>query len=197
MTMPNAPFCSVFMAISQDGFIARPDGALDWLDDANRRVPPGEDCGFGAFMARVDALVMGHRTFDSVQAMGAWPYGDKPVVVLSHSLQRLPAGVPASVQLFSGTPQEIVQGLCAKGWHRLYIDGGATVQAFLQAGLIHELVLTEVPCTLGQGIALWGSPGLSAKFELQHQQAYPFGFVQRHYRLKPFHQDLEVRKVQA
>jgi len=190
-----APFCSVFMAVSQDGFIARPDGGLDWLDEANRQVPAGEDCGFGAFMSRVDALVMGRKTFETVQAMGAWPYGDKPVVVLSRSLQTLPAGVPASVRLSCGDPHPLVQSLRDHGWQRLYIDGGATVQGFLQARLVDELVLTEVPCVLGQGITLWGQHDLPAGFHLQRQHAYPFGFVQRQYLFQPRHQDLRVRKA--
>ena len=195
MTETQRPLCSVFMAISQDGFIARPDGALDWLDEANRRVPPGEDCGFGAFMARVDALVMGRKTFDTVRAMGAWPYGDKPVVVLSCSLQTLPADVPASVRLSGGDPHLLVQSLRDLGWQRLYIDGGVTVQGFVQAGLVDEIVLTEVPCVLGQGITLWGPGGLPAGFELQSQQVYPFGFVQRQYLLPTHDQDRTVRKA--
>ncbi len=195
MTNRSTVFCSVFMAISQDGFIARPDGALDWLDEANRRVPPGEDCGFGNFMARVDALVMGRKTFDTVRAMGAWPYGDKPVVVLSRSLQFLPQHTPASVHLSAGQPHEVVESLCQRGLHRLYIDGGATVRAFLQAGLIHEMVLTEVPCTLGQGIALWSRGDLPAGFSVQNDRTYPFGFIQRHFLFKSIEQDPEVRKV--
>ena len=118
MTETQRPLCSVFMAISQDGFIARPDGGLDWLDEANRQIPAGEDCGFGAFMARVDALVMGRKTFETVRTMGAWPYGDKPVVVLSRSLQTLPAGVPASVCLSGGDPHPLVQSLREHGWQR-------------------------------------------------------------------------------
>lgn len=195
MTVVQAPFCSVFMAVSQDGFIARSDGALDWLDEANRRVPPGEDCGFGAFMARIDALVMGRRTFDTVRSLGVWPYADKPVVVLSHSLQRLPQGTPGSVQLARGDPRALVDRLCAQGWPRLYIDGGSTARDFLRAGLVHELILTEVPCRLGQGIALWDAAGLPGGFVLQHRLSYPFGFVQSHHLLQTPMQDPRVRKA--
>ena len=195
MTNRSTVFCSVFMAISQDGFIARPDGALDWLDEANRRVPPGEDCGFGNFMAQVDALVMGRKTFDTVRAMGGWPYGDKPVVVLSRSLQHLPQQTPASVHLRAGQPHEVVESLRERGLHRLYIDGGATVRAFLHARLIHEMVLTEVPCTLGQGIALWSRGDLPAGFSVQNERTYPFGFIQRHFLFKSIEQDSEVPKV--
>lgn len=78
------PTCRVFIATSLDGYIARRDGAIDWLEQAHRLVPPGEDCGYGAFMASVDALVMGRATFDTVRVMTPWPYGDTPVFVLSH-----------------------------------------------------------------------------------------------------------------
>ena len=195
MTVPNPAYCSVFMAISQDGFIAGPDGELDWLDQANRRVPPGEDCGFGDFIARVDALVMGRKTFETVRALGTWPYGDKPVVVLSRSLKHLPRETPFTVQLSFGQPREVVDKLCKLGMYRLYIDGGNTVQTFMQAGLIRESVLTEVPCTLERGIALWSGCSLPAGFALQHQRTYPFGFVQRHYLFNPLEQDRQVRKV--
>jgi dihydrofolate reductase len=183
------------MAISQDGFIARPDGALDWLDDANQGIPAGEDCGFSAFMERVDALIMGRKTFDTVREMGVWPYGDKPVMVLSRSLRCLPQGTPSSVQLAGGDPQKLLERTSASGWQRIYIDGGATVQVFWDAGLIHELVLTEVPCILGQGITLWGAGGLPAYFQLQHQHVYSFGFVQRQYFFQPLLEDRMVRKA--
>jgi dihydrofolate reductase len=195
MIETRGPFCSVFMALSQDGFMARPDGALDWLDEANRLVPLGEDCGFADFMARVDALVMGRKTFDTVRSMGVWPYGDKPVVVLSRRLKSLPEGVPGSVRLDGGDPQEVLERTSALGWQRLYIDGGETVQGFLKAGRVHELVLTEVPCLLGQGIALFDPAGLPAGFQCQRQHAYPFGFVQRQYLLQANQQDLMVRKA--
>src|SRR6266852_4354511 len=77
------PKCSVFIATSLDGFISRIDGHIDWLDDANSRVPAGEDCGYGRFMATVDALVMGRHTFELARSFGEWPYGTTPVVVLS------------------------------------------------------------------------------------------------------------------
>jgi len=67
---------AVYVATSLDGFIARPDGSLDWLDAAGAQVPPGEDCGYAAFMAGVDALVMGRETFEQVLTFGAWPYGE-------------------------------------------------------------------------------------------------------------------------
>ena len=75
---------SVFIATSLDGFIARQDGALDWLP-----VDGGEPHGYDEFMATVDALVMGRKTFETVLTFNAWPYGRKPVVVLSTTMSEL------------------------------------------------------------------------------------------------------------
>ena len=79
---------SVFVGTSLDGFIARPNGALDFLDAAG-----GEPHGYEEFMASVDALVIGRHTFDTVLGFGGWAYGKKPVFVLStRSLPPVPAG---------------------------------------------------------------------------------------------------------
>lgn len=179
------PFCSVFMAISEDGFVSRPDGALDWLDEANQRVPPGEDCGYAAFMARMDALVMGRKTFDTVRGLGCWPYGDKPVLVLSRSMKGLPPGTPESVQRASGQVAVLLQALAAQGLQRLYIDGGTTVRGFLEAGLIDELILTQVPTNLGEGLRLFDAEGLPGSLQRQSVHTYPFGFVQSRYLFQP------------
>ena len=100
--MPARPRFLVFIGTSLDGFIARLDGAIDWLHDANAQVPAGEDCGYAAFMASVDALVMGRKTFETVLAFGEWPYGEQAVYVLSHSLTVLPPAVPPTVRLVRG-----------------------------------------------------------------------------------------------
>ena len=77
------PRCSLFLATTLDGYISRPDGRIDWLDDANRRIPPGEDCGTADFLATVDAVVMGRGTFELLLGDGVWPYGSRPVRVMS------------------------------------------------------------------------------------------------------------------
>ena len=87
--------CSVFIATSLDGFIARPNGDLDWLDRANATVPEGEDCGYQAFMDTVDILVMGRHTYEKVRTFGAWPY-EKPVVVLSSNPIDIPPDIDAT-----------------------------------------------------------------------------------------------------
>lgn len=95
MTIKN----SVYIATSLDGFIAREDGAIDWLMEANKTVPPGEDCGYADFMKSVDVLVMGRNTYEQVATFDPWPYQGKRVVVLSSSSivfpERLGRGVEA------------------------------------------------------------------------------------------------------
>jgi dihydrofolate reductase len=176
--------CRVFIATSLDGFIARPDGSIDWLERANALVPEGEDCGYGAFMASVDALVMGRKTFDTVLAMQPWPYGDKPVYVLSRSLSALPAGTPPSVQLAHDAPAALVAKAAGHGHRSLYVDGGAVIQSFLAAGLIAELTITVIPVLLGAGRPLFGPLPGDMSLRLLGCKAYPFGFVQKHYALE-------------
>ncbi len=175
--------CSVFIATSLDGYIARPDGGIDWLDDANASVPPGEDCGYGAFMVTVDALVMGRGTFEKVLEFDGWPYGNTPVYLLSRSMTQLPDGVPDSVELMCVSPAEVVELARERGHQGLYIDGGKTIQGFLNAGLITDITLTTIPILLGSGIRLFGER--QGDLTLQHvsTRAFPFGFVQSHYAL--------------
>ena len=175
------PQCRIFMAISEDGFVARSDGSLDWLDEVNRLVPPGEDCGYAEFMSHIDMLVMGRKTFDTVRALGPWPYADKPVVVLSNNLPSLPTGTPETVRLSHGEPQALVRRLASQGFHRIYVDGGTTARSFLEAGLIEEMFLTQVPIRLNQGIRLVGPTGLPDRLQRQSIKTYAFGFVQSHY----------------
>jgi len=65
------PTCAVFIATSLDGFIARPDGAIDWLERLNATVPAGEDCGYARLMAAVDAPVMGRASFNTMRGFPA------------------------------------------------------------------------------------------------------------------------------
>ena len=167
---------SVFIATSLDGFIARLDGGLDWL--------PGDDCephGYDEFMATVDALVIGRKTFEIVLAFGVWPYGKKPVVVLSTNPSALTAPDDAVCEMMTGTPHEIVARLAQRGMQHLYIDGGVTIQGFLAAGLIQRLIITRIPVLLGSGIPLFGS--LSRDIRLEHvaTRSYPSGMVQSEY----------------
>ncbi|MGL4576567.1 MAG: dihydrofolate reductase family protein [Burkholderiaceae bacterium] len=173
----------VFIATSLDGYIARLDGSIDWLDHANTVVPPGEDFGYAQFMADVDALVMGRNSFEQVLSFDPWPYADKPVIVLSTQWSVLPAGAPATATLSCESPAQLLTRLAAQGMRRVYVDGGVTIQRFLAAGLVEEMTITQIPVLLGAGRPLFGL--LPADVWLEHvaTHAYPFGFVQSTYRV--------------
>ena len=175
--------CSVFIATSLDGFISRRDGSIDWLNEANAVVPEGEDCGYAQFMSSVDALVMGRNTFEQVLSFGAWPYGTTPVVVLSRQLKSLPGNVPATVTLSADDPTTLVQRLSAEGLQHLYIDGGLTIQSFLSAGLIDEIIITTIPIILGAGKPLFGPLPGDVALEHGSTRSFDFGFVQSKYRV--------------
>lgn len=169
---------SVFIATSLDGFIARKDGSIDWLNEANGLVPPGEDCGYKAFADSVDVLVMGRNTFDLVRTFDAWPYGDKRVVVLSSQTVDIPSEWKKTVSHSSDAPDVLLQKLESEGFRHAYIDGGITIQRFLRAGLIDEITVTLIPVLLGEGRPLFGALEKDMKLKLVRTRPYEFGFVQ-------------------
>ena len=142
---------SVFIATSLDGFIARPDGELDWLPAANA----SNDMNYSEFIANVDVLVMGRHTFEKVVSFGEWPY-DVPVRVLSRRGVEVPAAWRDSVNVISGEPLELLLELSRQGFKHAYVDGGETIQAFIAADLIQRLIITLVPVLIGSGLRLFG-----------------------------------------
>ena len=153
---------SVFVGTSVDGFIARPDGALDFLPEGG-----GEPHGYTEFMAGIDALVIGRNTFETVAAFDEWPYGKKRVVVLSSRAVDFSGVKGGVVEQMGGEPADIVAKLAASGAQHLYIDGGITVQRFLRAGLIQRLIVTRVPVLIGTPAFRCSAP-LPHDVKLQH-----------------------------
>jgi dihydrofolate reductase len=169
---------SVFIGTSLDGFIARANGDLDWLPQGG-----GEDMGYEAFVATVDALVIGRKTYETVLTFGTWPYGEKPVVVLStRPLAAAPPG--AKVERLSGAPEEIVSQLAARGMQHVYVDGGITIQRFLQAGLIQRLIITRVPVLIGTGIPLFGATPHDITLRHIATRHFSSGLVQSEYEVR-------------
>jgi dihydrofolate reductase len=173
--MLGAVKASVFVGTSLDGFIARTNGDFDFL-------PPdgGEPHGYDEFMATVDALVIGRKTFETVLAFDTWPYGEKPVFVLSTG-PLAPAPPGAVVERMSGAPAEIVSQLAARGIRHIYVDGGITIQRFLQAGLIQRLIITRVPVLIGAGIPLFGAVPHDIVLKHIATRQYSSGLVQSEY----------------
>jgi dihydrofolate reductase len=167
---------SVFIATSLDGFIARVDGGLDWLP-----ADGGEPHGYDEFMAGVDAVVIGRKTFETVLSYATWPYGGKRVIVLSHQLREVKVPRGAVCQLMAGPPTRIVNDLSSLGVEHIYVDGGATIQGFLGANLVQHLTITRVPVLLGGGVPLFGPLAQDIRLEHVATQAYPSGLVKSEY----------------
>ncbi len=169
---------SVFVGVSVDGFLARRDGALDFLPTGG-----GEPHGYEEFIATIDALVIGRNTFEIVLGFPEWPYGDKRVVVLSSRPLDFSAVRGGNVEQMAGAPQQIVAKLAARGVQHVYVDGGITIQGFLRAGLVDRLTITRVPVLIGDGIPLFGS--LPHDVQLKHvaTHTYPSGLVKSEYRV--------------
>lgn len=157
--MPNI----VYIATSLDGYIARKDGNLDWLMESPN--PENSDYGFSAFMDRIDGILMGRSTFETVIGFDRWPY-TKPVFVLSSSIKEMPAGYKDKASLVKGDLLDIIKSLGKKGIENIYVDGGKTIQSFLEQDLIDELIITRVPILLGSGIPLFGDMKKEIKFRL-------------------------------
>lgn len=173
------PQVEVFMATSLDGFIARPDGGLDWLLQRHAAAPAGEDFGYAAFMAGVDALLMGRKTFEAAQHFSPWPYAGTPV----HVLTRQPAWAPppalhGQVQAQAIDPLVLLQRLHAQGVHRVYLDGGELIRHLLAADAVDALTLTTIPVLLGQGRPLWGPLPADLAWRLGAVRHWDCGFVQ-------------------
>ncbi len=169
---------SVFIGTSVDGFIARPNGDLDFL-------PPGggEPHGYDEFMASVDAMVIGRKTFETVLAYPTWPYGDKRVVVLSSRPLDFSTVKGGVVEQMAGSPTEISSKLAAQGIRHIYVDGGVTIQWFLKEGLIHRLIITRVPVLIGSGVPLFGTLPRDVRLRHIRTQHYPSGLVQTEYQI--------------
>jgi dihydrofolate reductase len=168
------PRCSVFIATSLDGYIARRDGGIDWLSLVET---PGEDYGYAKFFAEVDALILGRGTYDKVLTFPAWPYGDKRCVVLTHGSYESRHGE----RFHAGDPAPLLAELRAGGVRRVYVDGGAVIRQFLRDGLIDDLTISIIPIVLGDGIPLFDASLPTRRLRLAGSQTFPSGLVQLRY----------------
>ncbi len=170
---------SVFIGTSVDGFIARKNDELDFLPEGG-----GEPHGYTEFIASVDAIVIGRKTFEKVLTFGSWAYGKKRVVVLSSRPVDLSVVRGGVVEQMAGAPAEIVSQLAARGVHNLYIDGGDTIQRFLRAGMIQRLIITRVPVLIGEGVPLFGALPHDVRLRHVATRNYPSGLVQSEYEVQ-------------
>ena len=172
----------VFIARSLDGFIADKNGGLDWLQSIPN--PDNNDMGYVAFTSQIDAIIMGRNTFEMVCSFDCdWPYS-KPVFVMSTTLELLPEEYNDKAEIVKGSLTEILAFVHKKGFNRLYIDGGSTVQGFLKEDLIDELIITTIPILLGGGAPLFTELPNELEFELIKSEVFLNQIVQSHYSRK-------------
>lgn len=171
---------SVFVATSIDGYIARENGGIDWLS-SGEGAGEGEDYGYRKFIKSVDAMVMGCNTYQQALSFGSWPYGKKPIFVLSGRGVDIPERIAKTVSVMSGHPREIYRTLANRGFKHLYIDGGKTIQGFLKEGLIQQLIITMVPILIGSGIPLFGSLPHDVKLHSVETRQFDDGLIQCRY----------------
>ena len=170
----------VFIARSLDGYIADRKGGLDWLNLIPN--PDQKDLGYESFIKEIDAIVMGRQTFQTVLGFDMeWPY-PVPVFILSSSLESVPENLKGKVEILKGTPTEILEQIHLRGYKRLYIDGGLTIQRFLKEDLIDEIIISTIPILLGGGVPLFGELPEALEFEHVRSELYLDAVVQDHYK---------------
>ncbi len=150
----------VFIGVSLDGMIARPDGEIDWLTDppnGRQHIPghegPAAPPGYDEFMAVTDHVVMGRATYEKVLSFGGVPYESKQVIVLSTTMT---GEQPAHITVVR-TVAEACELLNSRKSEGVYVDGGQVIQAFLREGLIDEMTIGVAPVLIGAGIPLFGA----------------------------------------
>ena len=168
----------VFIATSLDGYIADKDGGIEWLHSIPN--PDNNDMGYGKFISQIDALVMGRTTFETVCGFDIWPY-QKPVFVLSNSLNQIPRKLEGKAFLVNGSLKEIIEKIYKKGFYQLYIDGGRTIQGFLKEDLIDEMTITTIPYLLGGGIPLFSEHPKPLEFKCVDSKIYLDRVVQNYF----------------
>ncbi len=173
----------VFIATSLDGYIADAKGTVHFLD--TYPMPKNSDMGFTALMDRIDALLMGRKTFETVLGFGvAWPY-TKPVFVWSQTRQEIPTVLADQAFLVRGNLHEVEEQIKAKGHSQLYLDGGQVIQTFLQADLVSTMTITTIPVLLGDGVRLFGELENPLAFECVSSTCFDNGTVQQVFKRMP------------
>lgn len=172
---------TAFIGISLDGFIARIDGTIDWLTKDDDKVTPGEDFGFGNFLASVDLIVMGRSTFEQVITFDSWPYNDKKILVLASNPVHIPQKLLDYVEITRESPKQLIDMLSSRSISHVYVDGGKVIQSFLSEGLIDELTVTIVPILIGKGRSFSASITNDVLLNNSKTTVYEFGAVQIKY----------------
>uniref|UniRef100_B8HL50 Bifunctional deaminase-reductase domain protein n=1 Tax=Cyanothece sp. (strain PCC 7425 / ATCC 29141) TaxID=395961 RepID=B8HL50_CYAP4 len=166
-----------YVATSVDGYIATPEGGVEWLSPFESK---DEDYGYAEFYASVDGLLLGRRTYEQALGFGEWPYAGKPCWVCSKQ-QLQPTQLQVNVT--DKAPGAIVTELAQLGLRRVWLVGGGELAgAFQRQGLLDEYIISVIPVVLGAGISLFGPSSSMLSLKLTSCQSFPRGVVQLHYR---------------
>lgn len=178
------PETRIYIAATVDGFIARPDDRLDWLEHDTG----GEDYGFATFREGLDGLILGRRTYEQVLGFGVeWPYDGLTTVVWSRSLTSAdvpPALRDKKVEVSGLAPGQLLTSLGERGIERVWVDGGQTLQAFLAAGLVDFLTVSRIPVLIGEGRSLFGALPSDVTLEHLATRSFESGVVQTDYAVR-------------
>jgi dihydrofolate reductase len=172
---------TLHMVSSLDGFIAKKDNTVSWLDSPGSIYEAGVSISeeeAAAFVKTIDCYVLGSRTYEHALELG-WPYGDTPAVVLTD--RRLP---PArkSVEFYSGDLKTLVDVQLGPRYRNIWLVGGAMLcQRFLELGLVDEIRMTIAPVLLGEGLRLFDGSLTEERWNLKNVVAYKNGFVELSY----------------
>ncbi len=179
--------CSVYIATSADGYIALPDGGVDWLHTSGNLEADmdDEDMGFLNFINSVDCMIMGRKCMEVIASMNLtteqWPYGNMRIVVLSNTVKEPPESLRGRVNMYSGSIPDLMIALESEGFEHAYIDGGSTITSFINFKLIDQMIITKAPILLGEGIPLFGKIKHRPKLENAETRAFKNDFVQVKY----------------
>ena len=174
--LKNRPKISVYIAISIDGYIARSDGNLDWLDRVGGF---DEDYGFQTLLDSIDAVILGRKTYEAAATVPDWPYKGKRIVILSNTLKTVREGA----EIFRGDITQLLSQLNSDGIKHIWIDGGLTISKFLNLQMVDSMTLSVIPVILGAGIPLYHAIDKELSCSLVSSQSYPSGLVQLKYEI--------------
>ncbi|NKF49290.1 dihydrofolate reductase [Shewanella sp. WXL01] len=182
--------CSVFIATSIDGYIATEDGNVDWLEQAGNQqadMSDNPDMGFNEYINSVDCMIMGRKCMEKIASFNLtdeqWPYGKLPIYVLSRTMTKPPQNLVGKVEMVNDGIEALLSRLELQGLKHAYIDGGATICAFINLQLIERMIITQAPVVLGKGISLFNDIKSPVSVTQVSAQSYPNDFVQVSYRL--------------
>ena len=171
----------VYVATSADGYIARADGGVDWL---NRPRTAG-DYGMGAFFRTIDTILWGRKTYEQSAGTGGGGFFGPKVKNYVFSHQPPSSQPPPGVEFINEPVGEFAQRLRSeKGKHVWIMGGGGLIASFLDAGEIDEFIIHVIPTFIGEGIPLVHPRRRSVELALLSSQPFSDGVVRLHYRVK-------------